>query len=850
MITRFNHTVIGTVLSLWLLLSAAQVHAQTNAYRQDRILVKPLVSNINTLHAQFGTRVLRSYSEIGNIQVVQLPEGMTVPQAIAQFQSSGKVAYAEPDYIVQRTVTNPNDPKYTDGTLWGLNNTGQNGGTADADIDAPEGWDHRTTANSVIVAVIDTGVRYTHEDLAANMWTNPGEIAGNGIDDDNNGYIDDVHGINAITGSGDPNDDYFHGTHVAGIAGAVGNNSTGVVGVAWSVRIMALKFLNSSGSGSTSDAIECIDYGTRMRAHIMNNSWGGGGFSQSLREAIAAARNQGILFVAAAGNFPQSSPADNDVGAFYPASYDLDNIVSVAATTRTDALASYSHYGLVRVHLAAPGGEVTDTLQPCHTWTNGIYSTWNSSNSAYNYCAGTSMAAPHVSGTLALLWADFAVESYTQLKNRLLQSTDALTNLAGLCQTGGRLNLNGALNTTFWRPRNNDFANAYTIARPSAVGSITFVANNVDATKETGEPNHAGNAGGKSVWWNWTAPTNTSVTFTTKGSGFDTLLAVYTGSSVSGLTLVVSDNNSGQCGTSQVTFTPSSDTTYRVAVDGYNGAQGTIKLNLQTSSAAQPTSLQFTLSTVQRTSGQFSVTVTGPASAAVSLDTSSDLSTWTPGYATFTLNGTGSFGYTDTTATPSVRFYRARISSPAQESCNVVGYVDRAMPAGQSMHCNPLNASDNHISVVLPSMSDGDTVYKWNDTTQQFSDANTFITGFGWSDPTMILAPGEGFLISVGTSTTHSFVGEVAQGYGVNPVPNLLSIRSTIVPQGGRVVTDLKLPVMNGDTVTRMINGSYTTYTFSGGVWSPSEPSVSIGESFWNNKNVGFWWNRNFLVWP
>src|SRR6266545_5426138 len=845
MITRFNHTVIGTVLSLWLLLSAAQVHAQTNAYRQDRILVKPLVSNINTLHAQFGTRVLRSYSEIGNIQVVQLPEGMTVPQAIAQFQSSGKVAYAEPDYIVQRTVTNPNDPKYTDGTLWGLNNTGQNGGTADADIDAPEGWDHRTTANSVIVAVIDTGVRYTHEDLAANMWTNPGEIAGNGIDDDGDGYIDDVHGINARTGSGDPTDDYSHGTHVAGIIGAVGNNGTGVVGVAWGVKIMALKAFDSDGNTSDSDLIECINYATTKRANIINASWGGGPFNESMREAIAAARNQGILFVAAAGNNFQ----DNDSSLFYPASYDLDNIISVAATTRTDAKASYSDTGLVSVHIGAPGGEAPDPFNLDHsTWTNGVYSTWNSSDSAYQYDAGTSMAAPHVTGTLALLWAYEWVEGYTQLKNRLLSSTDPLSSLAGKCQTGGRLNLNNALNTYLWTPRNDNFANAYTIAKPSSPSSITFVANNVDATKETGEPNHAGNPGGKSVWWNWTAPTSGSATFATKGSGFDTLLAVYTGSSVSGLTLVASDDNSGQCGTSQVTFTPASGTTYRIAVDGYNGAQGTIKLNLQTSSAAQPTSLQFTLNTVQRTSGQFSVTVTGPASAAVSLDTSSDLSTWTPGYATFTLNGTGSFGYTDTTATPSVRFYRARISSPAQESCNVVGYVDRAMPAGQSMHCNPLNASDNHISVVLPSMSDGDTVYKWNDTTQQFSDANTFITGFGWSDPTMILAPGEGFLISVGTSTTHSFVGEVAQGYGVNPVPNLLSIRSTIVPQGGRVVTDLKLPVMNGDTVTRMINGSYTTYTFSGGVWSPSEPSVSIGESFWNNKNVGFWWNRNFLV--
>jgi len=167
-----------------------------------------------------------------------------------------------------------------------------------------------------------------------------------------------------------------------------------------------------------------------------------------------------------------------------------------------------------------------------------------------------------------------------------------------------------------------------------------------------------------------------------------------------------------------------------------------------------------------------------------------------------------------------------------------------------SMHCNPLNGSDNHINAVLPSMSNGDTLSKWDDATQQWMTSNIFISGSGWSDPSMILAPGEGFLISVGTTLTHSFVGEVAQAYSVNPVPNLQSIRSSIVPQAGRVMTDLHLPVINGDTVTRMINGSYVTYTYSGGAWSPSEPSVSIGESFWNNKNVGFWWHRNYLVWP
>lgn len=173
------------------------------------------------------------------------------------------------------------------------------------------------------------------------------------------------------------------------------------------------------------------------------------------------------------------------------------------------------------------------------------------------------------------------------------------------------------------------------------------------------------------------------------------------------------------------------------------------------------------------------------------------------------------------------------------------------MPAGNSMIANPLNAVDSRVSTVLPNMPDSTTLYKWNDATQQYLNANTYVAGFGWSDPNMTLAPGEGGIINPGSAAiTKTFVGAVPLGYSVNSIPNLQSIRSSIVPQAGRVMTDLHLPVINGDTVTRMINGSNVTYTYSGGTWSPSEPSVSIGESFWNNKGVGFWWHRNYLVWP
>src|SRR5207249_6913151 len=189
----------------------------------------------------------------------------------------------------------------------------------------------------------------------------------------------------------------------------------------------------------------------------------------------------------------------------------------------------------------------------------------------------------------------------------------------------------------------------------------------------------------------------------------------------------------------------------------------------------------------------------------------------------FTLSGSGSFAYTDTSATPSVRFYRASISSSGQQSCNVVGYVDRTMPAGDSMHCNPLNASDNRVLILFWGVPDGTTIYKYDDSSQAWI-INQFVFG-QWSDPNMTFVPGEGLLFrnSSGGTLNVSFMGEVAQGYGVNPVPNLQSIRSSIVPQAGRVLTDLHLPVINGDTVTRMINGSNVTYTYSGGTWSPSE---------------------------
>ncbi|MBI4664613.1 MAG: S8 family serine peptidase [Verrucomicrobia bacterium] len=432
---------IVTLAAWWTLAANAQSPAPDaeQRFRPDRILVK-LKDNLSSdtiakLHSRHRTKVLRRFKGFGNVDVLNLPAGALVSDLLQKYQASGMVERAEPDYWLRAAVT-PNDPRFTDGTLWNLRNTGQNGGTAGADIRAVSGWDALNSAGNIAVAVIDSGVRYTHQDLAANMWVNPGESGldssgrdkrTNGLDDDGNGFADDVHGIDSINNTGNPSDSDGHGTHVAGIIGATGNNRAGVVGVAWAVQIMACKFLSSSGYGSTSDAIQCIDYARAEGARIINASWGDTGNSSFLQSAIRRARDAGIIFVTAAGN----ETSDNDRNPYYPAAFNLDNIVSVAATTRTDALASFSNFGATTVDLAAPGAP--------------IYSTFNTSDSAYTYISGTSMSAPHVTGAMALLMAQHPAESYRQIIDRVLATTDPLPSLAGKCVTGGRLNLERAL---------------------------------------------------------------------------------------------------------------------------------------------------------------------------------------------------------------------------------------------------------------------------------------------------------------------------------------------------------------------------------------------------------------------
>ncbi len=367
------------------------------------------------------------------IDVLELDGSHDIQTVIKILESSGMVEYAEPDYRVT-ALLQPNDPDLP--LLWGLENTGQIGtdddsGLIDADIDATEAWEITTGTQHTIVAVIDTGIDYTHEDLVENMWSNPGEIPGDGIDNDGNGYIDDIHGINCADGSGDPMDDNHHGTHVSGTIGARGNNGIGVSGVNGATQLMGLKFLDAAGDGDLSDAIECLAYAVNMKnnygvnVRIINNSWGGGGFSQAMLEAIQASNDANMLFIASAGN----KSRDNDTHERYPAGYNVENIISVAATTKTDLLSNASNYGSLSVDLGAPGNDILSTTPGNH----------------YQRLSGTSMATPHVSGAAALLWDHDPSLSAIDLKNLLLFTGDDLDVLQGVTTTGKRLNVNNAL---------------------------------------------------------------------------------------------------------------------------------------------------------------------------------------------------------------------------------------------------------------------------------------------------------------------------------------------------------------------------------------------------------------------
>jgi len=387
-------------------------------------------------HARIGTSELRRFSSVRGLALVKLPAGKSVTDALRAYRASPGVQYATPNYVRKLTNT-PNDPYFVNGKLWGLQNLAQPG----VDIHAPDAWNLTTGSPDVVVMVIDSGIDYTHEDLAPNMWRNTADCFNDGIDHDNNGYVNDCYGINPAYGNSDPMDDTgsggSHGTFMAGIIGAVGNNGIGVVGANWQVGLMACKAFDSEGNGPDSAIITCLDYALMMKQRgvnivAANNSGGGADYDPALYDAIAAQMNAGILFITAAGNGSDEDIAQNT---YYPANYDLPNVIAVTSLDPNDQLTPGSASGAHTVHLGAPGGGIWSTII----------------GNGYNIEGGTSNATAYVSGVAALLQATNPNWDWRAIKNLILAGGDddpALRNYLNDTITGKRLNAYGAMTCT------------------------------------------------------------------------------------------------------------------------------------------------------------------------------------------------------------------------------------------------------------------------------------------------------------------------------------------------------------------------------------------------------------------
>jgi thermitase len=402
---------------------------------------------INAVVARLNDRVEDRFENVDGAMVIADEDRLDAERVARQYRALPEVVYAEPNFqislspgegegdtaeesespgeddppVVKVKAAGPNDPLFNE--QWSLQNTGQRDGKSGADICAARAWAKTTGSNKIVVAVIDTGVDYSHTDLAGNIWTRPAGLAP--YTDAELGTFDDLHGFDAADMDGDPMDDNGHGTHCAGIIGAEGDNGDGITGVNWHVQIMPLKFLDASGRGSLRAAIECINYviarkrdGVNVR--IISASWGSNFGSRALKDAIRRAGEEGILFNAAAGN----DSTNNDRLPHYPSNYDLPNVLAVAALDRRDQLARFSNFGAKSVHIAAPGAE--------------ILSTWP--NNQYEEHSGTSMATPEVSGVAALVLAANPNMTVGELRARLLESVDKLPSLEGKVASGGRLN--------------------------------------------------------------------------------------------------------------------------------------------------------------------------------------------------------------------------------------------------------------------------------------------------------------------------------------------------------------------------------------------------------------------------
>jgi subtilisin family serine protease len=403
--------------------------ASAARFAPDHILVK--TENISALTAenrQVGARVKRDAED--GVSVVTLPEGLPVEEALGRYEDVPGVEYAEPDFVMREERSGPmlpNDPRFSG--QWGLRNPGTGGGVVDADIDAPAAWSKTRGTSAAVVAVVDSGNDVGHADLESNIWVNPDERPRNRADDDRNGFVDDVRGWDFHNGDGTlyhgfAEDD--HGTHVAGIIAARGNNGVGIAGVGWRVKVMPLKFIGPGGGGYVSDAARAIDYAVKNGADIVNVSSGCDDcFSRTLLGAIRRADRAGILILTTAGN----SGGNNNSLRHYPCRYDSRNVLCVAATNRRDALAGFSNYGSATVDLGAPGVDVPGTVP----------------RGGYARYTGTSQAAPHVAGVAALVETKYPGLDAAGIRARIMRSVDKKSSLAGRTVSGGRLNASKAL---------------------------------------------------------------------------------------------------------------------------------------------------------------------------------------------------------------------------------------------------------------------------------------------------------------------------------------------------------------------------------------------------------------------
>ena len=460
--------------------------------RQDRILVRFKPGQAPGGDLRPMGRVTRRFSGVEGLELIQLEPGVRVSVALRVYREDGRVQYAQPDHAHRKWAL-PNDANLGSRDAWHLANDGRNRGKVGADIRAEAAWAIRHDAPDVVVAVLDSGIRHTHEDLAGNMWRNLGEVAGDGLDNDGNGVVDDVHGYNAVNDTGSVMDDDGHGTFVAGLIGAVGNNGKGVAGVCWSVKLMAVKVLDAAGGGYDSDILAGMEYARNNGANILNMSLGSiGPANPALQEEIVRLKAAGVLVVVAAGNESFDTEFDRDVSA-YPAAFRSENLISVGASTRNDLLATFSNYGVARVGLVAPGVDLPSTS--------------SGSDSAYAVQSGTSFSAPLVAGALALMKAELPSMNHRQLVERLLSTVDPQPALSGKCLSAGRLNLERALSGAAGpRPYNGRFV------KRLPIGGVFFGGSGV--TLNSPDEFDTESSPSKALWWSWYSSNKGSIRLT------------------------------------------------------------------------------------------------------------------------------------------------------------------------------------------------------------------------------------------------------------------------------------------------------------------------------------------------